>query len=816
MFEIVLQTLKYSVRSLVKQPSYSLMVAITLALGIGANTAIFSILHALVLKNLPVADPESLVVIYRNQTSLPYPLFVHFQNHSSTLDGIVAFRTAPWRVTTDGSTERVTGALVSGSYFGVLGVTPVLGAPITEEDDTTIGSGGPRGPVAVLGYGFWMRHFGGKSTVIGSPILLNGAPFTIVGVAPQSFAGTEVGQSPDVYAPMAMQRVLMPAIGSALTQPLNNWLRMIGRVKRGSDVRHAEAELTSLLQAYNQPLLESPDVAKFGPEWRKRRLDERITLLPGSAGISGLRQQYSKPLLVLMTVLGLVLLMACANIANLSLSRAAARRQEIAIRLGLGASRRRLISQLLTESLLLSVVGGVSGLFLARWGRDLLLSYLPVGQSLSASLDRNVLVFTAALAAGAAVLFGLAPALQSTNIDVAPVLKGGQSSKSDRVPYRKGLVSFQVSVSLVVVIGALLFLRSLQGLLSVDTGFARHNILLASVDVSADRYMDVYPKLFEELRVLPGVVSAALSDSGPLGTNTGWTIYVPGYTPKANEPRSSPWVGFVSPDYFKTMMVPLLVGRDFDQRDVTSRSDVMIVNETFARHYFGAESPIGRRVGLERGNDNIEIVGVVKDSKYTALRESSLRMVYVPYRPGPWANHMVIHLRTAGDPLALAPSLRQKVAELDRSAPLFDVHTVESHLDRALLRERLVATITGVFGGLALTLAALGLYGVLSYGVARRTREFGIRIAIGAPAGSILRLVLQEAAWVLGIGVIVGLTATWALGRVVSSLLFGIQPTDLMSAGIAMAVLLAAGAIAAGIPAWRASTVDPIRALRYE
>ncbi|MPY90202.1 MAG: FtsX-like permease family protein [Luteitalea sp.] len=518
-----------------------------------------------------------------------------------------------------------------------------------------------------------------------------------------------------------------------------------------------------------------------------------------------------------MAVMGLVLLIACANVAHLLLSRATARRREIAIRLGLGAPRSRILSQLLTESLLLAMAGGMFGLVLARGLRDALLTYLPSEQSLSAPLALEVLLFTVALAFGSALLFGLAPALQSTKVDVAPALKGGETAvKPSRALFRRGLVVVQVSLSLLVLIAAALFLRSLHNLLTVDTGFARENILVASVDPGMDRYMQFYPRLLEEVKQLPGVVAAGLADAPPLGTHTGWNIFVPGYVPKANEPRSSPSVGFVSPGYFETMNIPLLLGRDIDQRDVSAEQDVMIVNETFAKHYFEGENPVGRRVGLSEGVYDVEIIGVVKDSKYTGLRESAIRMVYVPYRTGPWASHMVVHLRAAADPAALASALRQRVRALDPHAPVFNVHTVQDELDRSLSRERLVGTITSLFSVLALLLAAIGLYGTLSYGVTGRTREFGIRTAIGATAASIVGLVLREAVWLLVAGVLFGLAAAWALGRIVSSMLFGIESTDPVSAAIAAVVLITVALVAAWIPAGRASRVDSTRALRYQ
>ena len=809
--------LRFAIRSLLKRPSFSLMVVATLALGIGANTAIFSILHALVLRQLPVTDPERLVVVSRNQLSLQYPLFRHFQTHSATLAGVVAFRGAHCRFTVDDRTERISSTLVSGSYFSVLGVKPALGSLISDADDAIPESGGGRGAVAVLSHGFWLRQFGGQPTAIGASILLNSRPFTVVGVTPPGFDGTEIGEVPDVFVPMMLVQTIIPGLGPALTQPRSNWLRIIGRLEPGIDLRQAEEELTTLLRPYNEDLLRDPAVQKFDPSYRRNVLQQRIILLPGSAGISSLRQRYAQPLFVVMTVMTLVLLIACANIANLTLSRASARRQELAIRLGLGARRAHLIGQMLLESVLLALTGAAAGLALARLGRDALLTYLPAGQSLSAPLDRGVLLFTLSVTIGAALLFGLLPAFQGTRVDVAPVLRDGGAGKSPRVPFRKGLVIFQIAVSLVVVIGSVLFVRSLQALLSIDPGFTRQNILVASIAISPGRSLEVFREALENIRQMPGVIGAAAADAEPLGTSTGWTIYIPGYVPKPNEPRSTPWVGFISPEYFKTMMVPLLIGRDFDGGDLQANAPMrMIVNQTFARHYFGDENPVGRLVGLDRDTFDVEIIGVVKDTKYTGLREDPIRMVYVPYRPGPWGAQFTLHIRTTTDPMPLAPTIRQTIARLDRTATVYNIRTAEETIGRSLLRERLVATITTLFGGLALLLATIGLYGVLSYGVSQRTREFGIRIAIGAEAGRILGLVLREAAWVIAAGVGVGLAAAWALGRTIRHLLYGVEPADPLSTALAVTLLVAAAVLAAWVPAWRASRIDPIRALRYE
>jgi predicted permease len=812
--DIVRQQLTFALRALAARPAYAVIVTATLALGIGANTAIFSILHALVLRSLPVADPARLVVVLRNgNPSQPYPLFTHFEAHSRTLD-LLAFRTSQWRFGTGQRTDRIAGALVSGSYFGVLGIDAALGSTIGRDDDRMPGSGGPRGPVVVLGHGFWQRQFGGQPGAIGARILLNETPFTVVGVAPPGFSGTEIGQPVDVFAPMAMQQTLMPNLGSALTQPRSQWLRIIGRLRPGVEAAAAAAELTTLLRPYNEDILRDPVITRFGADYPRRLRDQRISVTGGRGGLSALRTQYSRPLLVVMAVMALVLVVACVNIANLSLSRASARRREVAIRLGLGASRARIVGQLLTESLLLAAAGAAAGLVLARWGRDVLLGYLPVGQALPAPLDTDVLLFTLAVGVAAALLCGLAPAYRGTKVDLAPALKGGVLPTPARSRLRRGLVAFQIGASLVVVIGALLFVRSLGALLAIDTGFTRSTVLVARIEMKSDGHANA--RLLEALRAAPGVVSAAVAWSAPLGTNTGWTIHVPDYVPRRDEPGDIPSVDGVSPGYFTTMGIPLVLGRDFDERDVASAAGVMIVNETFARHYFGGANPVGRRIGLAPGVFDIEIVGVAKDGKYTGLREEPIRMMYVPHKERVGTAQTTVLVRSASDPLALASTVRQVAAGVDRQAIVDDVTTAQDRIDRSVRRERLVATISGLFGGLALLLAALGLYGVLSHGVAQRMREFGIRIAVGAESRSILAMVLREAGLVLALGVAGGLAVAWRLGPVVASLLYGIEPADVASTALAVGVLMAAGFLAAWLPARRAARIDPIQALRSE
>jgi predicted permease len=809
--ETTVSDIRYAVRSLRRSPGFAITALLSLALGIGANTAIFSVLHALVLRSLPVTDPQRLMVVTRNETlSSPYPLFAELRDHSQMLEGVLAFRTTPMRLSKDGETERISGVLVSGSYFGVLGVQPSIGTVIANEDDRIPGSGGSRGAVAVLSHNFWLRRFGGQSSAVGARILLNGHPFTVVGVGPPGFQGTEVGEPADVFAPMAMQEALLPGLGKALTQPRSQWLRIFGRLRSGVERQQAEAELTTLLRRYNQEyFIDGATKA----ERRRSLMGQKIVLMPGGTGVSSLRRGYSMALWVLISVAALVLLIACANVANLMLSRATARRREIAVRLSLGAARGRLVRQLLAESLTLAIGGAGSGFLLAHWMRDVLIGYLPADRSLNAPMDPQVLLFTVILGVGAALFFGVVPAFQSTNVDVAPALKGEElSRKPGRILLRKGLVVFQVSLSFLLLIAAGLFLRSLHNLVTVDPGFARENILVASVE--GDPALD--SRLLKEVQNLPGVVSAALADSLPLSTNTGWSIYTPDYDSNAAKLRDSPSVGFVSPGYFRTMGIPLLLGRDIGDRDVVSVRSVMVVNETFAKDFFNGENPIGRRVGTKEGVYDWEIVGLVKNSKYTGLREGPIPMIYVPERPGPWASRTVVHLRTSGNPTALASALRQKIQELDKTAAIYNVHTVQEEIDRSLLRERLVGTVAGLFGGLALALAAIGLYGLTSYGVARRTREFGIRIAIGARKASILRLVVNEALRLLLAGTAIGLMAAWMLGRVVKAMLFGIEPADSVSIVSAILVLGAAALLAAWIPARRAAKVDPMRALRWD
>ena len=813
--ERINQDLRLAVRMLRLNPGFASVAVLALGLGIGANTALYSILNAVFLRLLPVAKPEQLVVLAHRNTSFSYPLYRELRDKSKSLQDVIAYRTLQANIGLNGVTERVKAVLVSGNYFSGLGVRMALGAPIAPEDDTTPGSGGSRGPVAVLSYSFWQRRFNADPKAVGSRIDLNGMPLIIVGIVEAGFSGTEIGEAPVVFAPMMMQPALLPYDPQALSQPRNVWLRILGRLGEGVSRAQAEAELTIVMQQFWR---------QYAPELSAARLrtllDQRVTLTAGGAGTSPLRRRYSQPLTILLVVAGLVLLIACANVANLLLTRATGRQREIAVRLALGATRRRLISQLLTESLLLSLIGSAAGLLFARWGRDLVLRFLPQAADVQVTLDGPVLGFSLLLGLSAGLLFGLAPALQATRPDMTPVLKDDNlSGGPKRFNLRRGLVVVQVALSLMLLSGAGVFLRSLRNLEQLDPGFVRENVLVFSLDPRLKGYTAVearllFDRLIERLKLLPGVRAAGVADFAPLGMHTGNTIYVEGYQPRADEPRSDPGVGLVSPDYFATMGIPVIFGREFSARDSAAAPKVAIVNQTFARHYFGNQNPLGKRLGYRDGIFDMEVVGVVRDSKYGGLREEATRMLYLAAAQRPYGGG-VVHVRTAGDAEVLGPLARAEVRALDRDLPVNDLTTVRLELDRALTQDRLVAALSTLFSALALVLSAVGLYGVMSYAVSRRTREIGIRMALGAERGNIARQVLQEVAMLMLAGVLLGLPAAYAVLKLVSGMLFGLSSTDTATTVLAVAVLGLAALIAAWLPARRAARVDPMVALRY-
>jgi predicted permease len=837
--ETLWQDLRYGMRVLVKSPVLTLVALLSLGLGIGANTAMFSLLDATLLEMLPVRRPEQLVLLnwtsgpkrifgshqgnmrrdpatgQETGTSFSYPVFEQLRDHNQSLDMMAFAELDRLNVSVDGQAELAKGQLVSGNYYEVLGVEALLGRPITAQDDM-VGAD----PVAVISYGYWRHRFGGEASVIGQPIDLNGSPFTIIGVTPRGFSGTlEVGTSPDVTLPVSTQILVSPK-GPSLSDANFWWLRIMGRPRPSVSDEQARADLDVTFQ---QVVTANPVLAQ------KKGDIPQVILKPGGQGISDMREGYSQPLWILMGVVGLVLLIACANIANLLLGRAEARQKEIAVRLALGASRLRLIRQLLTESVLLAIMGGVLGVALAYWGKDLLLSILPddlSSQALDSTTSTRTLVFTSALSLLVGILFGLAPALRSTRVDLTPALKNSASKLGrgrSRLSLSKALVVVQVALSLLLLVGAGLFVRTLQNLRGVELGFNPENVLLFKIDPTlngyrGERLANVYDQITERIRALPGVESVGLSDRHLIGGGSSSSnMTVPGYTPQPSE-KMNVWILLVGGDFFDVMQIPVLAGRKLGPQDNEKSAKVAIINETMARMYFNGEDPIGRRFsfGATTGEGKIEIVGVVRDTKNERLRKAVTPTVYIPYKQAEDREGMAFKVRTMNETKGAVAAIREAVQSIDTNLPLFDVRTQVEQINRSLVQERLFATLSSFFGLLALLLALIGLYGIMSYSVARRTHEIGIRMALGAQPGNVRRMVMRETLLMVLIGLVVGLPVAVASTRVVSSMLFGLAPTDPTTIIVAILFLVGVSVMAGYLPARKASKLDPLLALRYE
>ena len=811
---------------LLKNPGFTAVAVITLALGIGANTAIFGVVNAVMLRMLPAERPEELVLLTPLDErglsyGFSYPLFEAVRDHNHTLAGIFASSGGPMNVSVDGQAEMAPGGgqYVSGSYFSTLGVRAVAGRTFTAEEDKAPG----QQPVAVISYNYWKRRFARDSSAVGKTIYLNGHAFTIVGVTPPRFLGISTGASPDVTVPMMMYPQLNPG-GLSLNNRGSWWLGVMARLKPGVSAPQATADVNVALQQY---LVE--DNSAEGRSQRTWGL--RIELKPGAWGRS-LRSQPEarKGLGILMGLVGLVLLIACANIANLLLTRGAARQKEIALRLSIGAGRWRLVRQLLTESLLLALFGGAAGLLLALWGTEGLVKLVAqsAGPTLDLFPDVRVLGFTAAVSLLTGVLFGLMPAFRVTRIELTTALKEGGQQRSVglvRNRLRSALVVSQMGLSLVLLVVAALFTRSLDKLLSVDLGFHPEHVLMLSVDPTLVGYQGarinmLYKSLLERLAAVPGVRSATLSQGGLLGGQY-WTnrVTVPGYTPPPGEEMEINFTP-VGSRFFETAAIPVLVGRDFGPQDNESAPKVTVINETFARDFFRQAKPVGRTIGLgvNQNLGQFEIIGVVTDSKQGSMSERPAPVVYFPFLqiPPTLIGQMTLEVRTAAEPAAMTATVRKELLAVEKSLPIFGVKTLTQQVQDSLVEQRMVAMLTTLFGLLALLLAAVGLYGMISYSVARRTSEIGIRMALGAQRGDVTRLVLRDTMVVVSVGVAFGLAGALAAGRVVSSLLFGLAPTDLAAFAAATLLLAGVAAVVSYVPARRASRVDPMVALRHE
>jgi predicted permease len=671
-----------------------------------------------------------------------------------------------------------------------------------------------RGPVAVISYDYWQQRYKGDAAVLGRTIVINGHPFTICGVAPRGFTGTTVGTAPAIYGAISMISALLPEMPSALGERRNVWLRIMTRLKSNVETRQAEAELTLLLQQFNQADLGRADL---NPVRRRTLSEQRIAFEPGATGIAGvLRRQYGTLLNILMGLAGVVLLISCANVANLSLARAAGHEREISVRLALGASRVRLWSLLTSESVLLAVAGATLGVVISRWARDLLVHALLPTQTIDVSLDARVLGFTSAVSAAAVAIFGLAPALRSSRAS------WGRTDTPHASRVSRALVSAQVAMCVLMLIGAALFVRTLLNLRSIDPGFARQNLLLMEIDArlngyTAERANALYERMLNAARSLPGVRAASVADCGPLDNHTFWNIaeIEGGRVPPPNESLDS-LVTRVSPGYFDSMGISLLMGRDIVPQDTAATTGVVLVNRAFVEQYVPDGHPIGKRIHVVKGDPGFEIAGVVSDGRYSGIRESAERMLYVPYLQKRTMGGVVLHVRVAGSATPVLASLRHEIQKLDSALPVYNVRTVEEQMNRALAGENLLATVGALFGSLALVLAAGGVYGVMAYAVTRRTREVGIRMALGAEAASIVGMVLREAALLVGVGAMLGIPIAYVLARLAASRFYGVEPGDAASIALAAGTVIVAGLAAAWIPARRASRVDPMAALRAE
>ena len=831
----ILRDFRYSLRTLGKSPVFLSVAVLSLALGIGANTAIFTLINQLILQPLPVKDPERLVMLAgrgkhyggnNGPDRLSYPMYQEIRDHNEVFSGMFATYPSTVSASFQGRTELIGADFVSGNYFPVLGIGAAVGRVFTASDDLIQGGH----PLAVLSHGYWRTRFASDPAIVGKQIVVNGRSLTIIGVSPAGFDGVEPGRAPQIRIPITMKDELPHTSGGGrLNANRFRWAEVFGSLKPGLTIEKAQAGLQPLFhQILNREVTEKP-FAKASPFVKQEFLKMWMELMPGSKGRSNLRRTYSKPLFALMGIVALVLLIACSNLANLLIARASARQKEIAVRLALGASRRSLIGQLLLESMVISFAGGALGVGLAMLIDRALINFLPSGHtplSLSSTPDWTVLGFTFLISLLAGTLFGLVPALQSTRPRLADTLKdqAGGVIRGGSAGLRKGLVVAQVSLSLLLLIGAGLFLQSLRNLKTLNPGFDVQNLLAFDVDPTLNQgnkaWTDsYYRRLHDRLRSLPGVESHTFAVV-PVLENNEWDnwVTIEGYQAKQDE-RPDPHMQFCSPGFFRTLKIPVLLGRDFNDRDILGAPKVAIVNQKFVKRYFGDADPLGRHIGMgiDPGTKtDITIIGVVGDTKYESMRDEVPYEMYVPAEQSTFANGGTIYVRSAGNPTQMFNLLRAEATSVDVSVPIYDMRTVSGQVEISLLTERLLATLSSVFGCLATLLAALGLYGVMAFMVARRTREIGIRMALGAGQGNVVWMVLRETLLLAGTGVGIGLVGAYGVTRLIQAQLFGVESTDLLTMAAASLGIAAVTALAGYIPARRATTIDPMNALRWE
>jgi predicted permease len=826
--------IRLAVRSLLRSPLFSSVAILSLALGIGANTAIFTLIDQILLRKLPVADPASLVMLHQegmhsgsNMGSRmhSYPMYQEFQQRAEPLSEVIARRLIATSVSIDSQTERLTAEMVSGNYFTMLGVKPAIGRLFNSQEDDQVYQGHP---VVVLGHDYWVRRFDRDPDVVGRKILVNNYPMTIVGVSAAGFAGLDPTSAPQIRVPIQMKPVLAPEWEWVrMDDPRTRWVQVFARLNPGWTIESAQGPLQGLFLQIRAHEMTLEGAKNWSPFLRERFMQGRLRIERADIGYSTLRNDFSTPLLVLMAMVGLVLLIACANVANLLIARAFMRQREIAVRLSLGATRRQLVRQLLTESLVLSVAGGAVGVLLSIALTRGLIALIPAGSQplvVQPTPDLRILAFALALTLVTGIIFGLLPALRASRPDPWTTLKdtaGAVAGSGGSLFLRKGLVAAQVALSFLLLFGAGLFVRSLQNLQGTETGISLDNLVTFQLAPALSGYDDertgvFYEQLLDRLKSAPGVSSAGIA-AVPILAGNEWdsTMSVEGHQAQDGEDMQM-FMNALSPGYFETMRIRLLDGRDFNRMDLAKEPTVAIVNRRFAEHFFPGSSVIGKRIGFGSGPTaslDIEIIGLVENSLYEGPREGVRRQVFVPK----WGrSSAAFYVRTQGASAAAYGLVRHEVRQLDASMPVYQMKTLEAQLDETLLTDRLIALLSAGFGLLATLLASVGLYGVMAFVVARRRRELGIRLALGAERGVVLWIVMKEVLVLLSLGLAIGIPAAMALGRYVSSQLYGIEAADPWIAGTTVLLLAGVSAAAGFIPAHRASRIDPILALRYE
>ena len=833
--ETLLQDMRYGLRMLAKSPAFTAVAVLTLALGIGANTAIFSLLNAVMLRELPVENPEQLVLLGRGRAGgsmddfastelYSYPFYREMRQKNQVFSDVSAmlsllFTRMHGAVGGSAELEPLNVQLVSGNYFSVLGVKPTLGRSFTEAEDEPPGGH----PVAMASYTWWDRRLARDPAILGKTVTLGSTVYTIVGITPPGFFGTTVGESPDLWIPLSMEKQVSPGWNGLDNETFQS-LYILGRLKSGVEVGQAQANVNLLARQIWQEQAGSA-LTKSQQDLLQRA---HIELTPAARGLSRLRRGASLPLQILMAVVGLVLLIACANIANLLLARAAAREREIAVRMSLGAGRARLIRQMLTENLLLALSGGALGVMFAWRAGNGLLAMMPHGSEplpLDVAPDARVLAFTFIISMATALLCGIAPALRATRMALSSSLKEGRgpAALANRTPLAKALIVSQVGLSLVLLIGAGLFLRTLVNLLNVDTGFNKENVLTFGIDPPSVGYkvdlrlVTLYQQIEQRVSALPGVSADSISfftfDQGE------WTdpVSVMGHAPTPENDMDATH-NVVGAGYFATMGIPLLVGRVFGPQDTAASPKVAVISETFARRYFPGSSPVGRHFGIgtdPRHSNDIEVVGVVKDAKYQDLRERPFPAAFYPYAQRP-QYLFDFEVRYTGKPEVIASEVRQAIGQVDHSLPVIYGGTMVEQVNRSLAGQTLIARLSTFFGLLAAFLACIGIYGLTSYAVTRRTNEIGIRMALGAERAGVLWMVMRESLVLVAVGVAIGIPAALAATRLISSVLYGTKATDPITITLSTLAMIAVAALAGYLPARRAAKVDPMVALRYE